>query len=421
MTSVQSGRLSILLVCGSFNLGGSEKNVVKIATGLDPSRFEVTVMGLVGDGPLRHDLEARGIRAVVPGWSFDPRRLWTDVDCLRTRIEQVAPDIIHIFNYPTVYFGLAAGVWASVPVRIVAIQAHDTWKGWTERIMDRLVRPAVTMYLADGDGARRFAIRHQRLNPERVRLLYDGPDVEELIPSSPTAKLRERFGLPSDGPVVGVVARLHDAHKGQSVFLRGVAQLPTDLPAQYVLVGGGADEQPLRKLAAELGLASRVFFAGSQPELSDVLHSLDILVIPSRRYESVPKVLLEAMAVGRAVVASRVGDIPEFVEDGVTGILVEPGDPGALAAAILRLLTHPDEAKALGNQARARLLSRGITLKHSLEALTHLYWFLATSQPEIPGPLVRAQVRRAMTTYRLLRLADERWQWLVSRRPWKWA
>lgn len=418
MRAAPPARLRILLVCGSFQLGGSERNVVQIATGLDPQRFAPTVLALTGAGPLRAALEAEGIQILVAGWSFDARRLWLDLDALRCQVEQVAPDILHLFNYPTIYFGLAAGVEARVPVRIVAIQAQDTWKGWTERILDQLIRWAVTLYVADGAGTRQFAIQHQNLDPARVRVLYDGPDLEGLVPSASLAALRERLGLRPDRQVVGVVARLQDAHKGQSVFLRSVARLPADLSSQFVLVGGGEDEPALRRLAGALGLQERVTFSGPQPQLGDVLHALDLLVIPSLRYESVPKILLEAMAVGRPVVASRVGDIPEFVEDGVTGLLVEPGDPAALAAAMRRLIEHPDEAKALGDRARAALLSRGITRRQSLAALADVYRSLTISPPEPPGPLLRARMRRAMTVYRLLRLGKERGQWLLSQRPW---
>lgn len=417
MTAPSPGRRSVLLLCGSFELGGTERNVVQIATGLDPQRFAVTVGSLTGAGPLRARLDARGIPVLVSGWSFDPRRLWADLAGLRSWVEQARPDILHLFNYPAIYFGLAAGVEAGVPVRVVAIQGQDTWKGWTERILDRLVRPAVTLYLADGAGTRRFAIRQQHLDPARVRFLYDGPDLEELTPSASAAVLRERLGLRVDRQLVGVVARLQDAHKGQSVFLRSVARLPADLPAQFVLVGGGEDEAALRRLAGELGLGARVHFAGARPQLADVLHALDILVIPSVRYESVPKILLEGMAVGLAVVASRVGDIPEFLEDRVTGLLVEPGDPAALAGAVGRLLTHPDEAKALGEQARSALLRRGITRSQSVAALSDLYGSLANSRAGAPGRHLRARIRRAMTVYRLLRLGDERLRWLLGHRP----
>ncbi len=415
--TVASRRLSVLLVCGSFHLGGSERNVVQIATGLDPARFTVNVLGLIGEGPLRSNLEARGIPVEVVDWSFDPRHLWADLNKLQQKIKRIAPDIIHVFNYPTIYFGLAAGVGASVPVRVVAIQAWDTWKGWTERILDWMIRPAVTLYLADGEGARRFAIRQQGLNPGRIQVLYDGPDDAGLAPTLSLASAQERLGLRSDRPAVGVVARLQDAHKGQSVFLRSIAQLPKALAAQCVLVGGGEDEARLRKLAEDLGLGDRVVFAGSQPQLADVLHALDILVIPSLRFESVPKILLEGMAVGRPVVASRVGDIPEFLEDGITGLMVEPGDSEALSAAILRLLTHPDEAKTLGERARLTLLSRGISLRQSLATLSDLYSSLIDSRAEPLGPTLKARMCGAMAVYRALRLTDERVRWLVSQRP----
>jgi glycosyltransferase involved in cell wall biosynthesis len=391
--------------------------VVQIATGLDPARFTVSVLGLIGEGPLRSDLKTHGIPVEAADWSFDPRRLWANLDRLQRRIERVGPDILHLFNYPTIYVGLAAGVAANVPVRVAAIQAWDTWKGWTERIVDRMIRRAVTLYLADGEGARQFAIRQQGLNPAHIQVLYDGPDLAGLVPTMSPASIRERCGLRPDRPAVGVVARLQDAHKGQSVFLRSIARLPADLAAQYVLVGGGEDEPRLRQLAEDLGLGERVVFAGPQPQIGDVLHALEILVIPSLRFESVPKILLEGMAVGRAVVASRVGDIPELVEDGVTGILVEPGDPASLAAAILRLLTLPEEAKALGDRARAALLARGITLRQSLATLSDLYSSLATSPAESPGPILRARMRRAMTVYRLLRLGEERVRWMLGMRP----
>jgi hypothetical protein len=112
-----------------------------------------------------------------------------------------------------------------------------------------------------------------------------------------------------------------------------------------------------------------------------------------------------------------VGDIPEVLEPGVTGLLVEPGDPVGLATAIRRLLAHPDEAKALADRARAMLLSRGITLRQSLEALSELYRSLAAAHAERPDPPLKAQMRRAMTAFRLLRLTDERLRWLLRMRP----
>jgi glycosyltransferase involved in cell wall biosynthesis len=417
MNVVSPGRISLLLVCGSFNLGGSERNVLSIATGLDPARFRVSVLGFSGDGPLRAQLEACGIPVAVVGWSFDPRRLWADYGRLRDRITEVAPDVMHLFNYPTIYFGVAAGVEAGVPVRVVAIQAYDTWKGWTEWIMDRLIRRAVTLYLADGEGTRRFAVTQQGLSPRRVKLLYDGPDFERLTPPAPRAILRQRLGVAPERPIVGMVGRLHDAHKGQSVFLASIARIPADNPVQFVLVGGGADESMLRRRADELALGDRVVFAGPRLDLAEVLHALDVLAIPSLQYESVPKILLEGMAVGCPIVASRVGDIPEFLQDGSTGLLVEPGDAVSLAAAIQHLLACPDKARVLGKNAQTSLLSKGLTLRQSLCALSDTYDHLVDTDKTPGSAFLRGRARLAMSVYRTLRLGDERVRWLVGWPP----
>ena len=181
-------------------------------------------------------------------------------------------------------------------VRIVAVQGQDTWKGWLERIMDRLIRQGVSLYIADGDGARRFALSHQGLDPRRIQLIYDGPDVDGLQAPAAADVLRQQLGVRPDLPTVGVVARLQDAHKGQSVFLRSIPRIPVHIPCQFVLVGGGQDEPALRRLALDLGIAERVVFAGPRPQLAEVLHALDILVLPSLRFESVPKIILEGMA-----------------------------------------------------------------------------------------------------------------------------
>jgi glycosyltransferase involved in cell wall biosynthesis len=414
MSGPADRRVSVVLACGSFNIGGSERNVLNIASGLDPARFRVTVLGFSGTGPLRAELEGRGIPVVVTGWSFDPRRLWDDAARLRDQITALAPDVLHLFNYPTVYFGMAAGVEAGVPVRIVAIQAHDTWKGAIEWVADRMIRRDVTLYLADGEGTRRFAMRQQGLRPERVRLLYDGPDLDRMRPTIPRDEMRRRLGLVPDRPVVGLVGRLQDAHKGQSVFLASVARIPADSPAQFVLVGGGPDEARLRARAEELRVHDRVVFTGPQLQLAEILNALDVLAIPSVRYESVPKILLEGMAAGCPIVTTRVGDIPEFLDHQGTGLLVEPGDPAALAAAIQRLLADPAEARALGARARASLETRGITLRQSLDRLAQIYEELLRAARRDVSAGARRRARRGLAVYRQMRLFSERIRWLAG-------
>ncbi len=203
---------------------------------------------------------------------------------------------------------------------------------------------------------------------------------------------RAGLGISGDGPAIGVIARLDNRHKGQAVLLRATHRILDVVPqATFILVGDGADRSALELLAVQAGVADRVRFAGTRIDLGDVLAALDILVIPSLEFESVPKILLEGMATGRPIVASRVGDIPEFLEEGRTGRLVPAGNPVALADAILTLLMDPPASARLGGAARERVTAKGLTLEATAATVHGLY---AELLEEGPSPPVPAGARR---------------------------
>lgn len=172
------------------------------------------------------------------------------------------------------------------------------------------------------------------------------------------------LGVPPEAPVVGEVARLCDA-KGQSDLIRAVARLPE---VRAVLVGedlenGGAFRARLEREAEQAGVGSRVVFAGYRPA-GPILRELDVFVLPSL-IEGMPITVLEAMAHGKPVVATAVGGTPEVVVEGETGLLVPPGDPERLAAAIRSVLDDRELARRMGEAGRIRVAER-----FSVEAMT---------------------------------------------------
>ncbi|GGO00977.1 glycosyl transferase [Microbispora rosea subsp. aerata] len=180
-----------------------------------------------------------------------------------------------------------------------------------------------------------------------------------VIPSgiAPVFTRPARPGVPLDGvpaPRVLYVGRLHE-HKGVDVLLRALALLG-DPPVDLLVVGDGPRAGRLRELAERLGVAARVHLRGFVPheQIPGVLGGGDPLVLPSR-CEELGTVLIEAMHSGNPIVATRVGGIPDLVEDGVTGLLVPPGRPGPLAAAIRRLLDDPAQAEEMAANARRRV------------------------------------------------------------------
>ena len=175
----------------------------------------------------------------------------------------------------------------------------------------------------------------------------------------------------TDGPTVIEVARLAEV-KGQRILL---AALPS-LDANVVLVGrdlerGGAYETELHREAERLGVADRVVFAGQRDDVPGLLAGCDVLCLPSS-VEGLPLVVLEAMAQGKPVVATAVGGTPELVVDGETGLLVPPGDAGALAGALERVLRDPELARRLGEAGRLRALG-SFSLSETIERVLGLY------------------------------------------------
>jgi glycosyltransferase involved in cell wall biosynthesis len=206
--------------------------------------------------------------------------------------------------------------------------------------------------IAVSDATRRTLVE-QGYPADRVVTLHNGIEVEPATPARLT-----------NGPTVLEVARLAEV-KGQRVLLSAL----TKLDASALLVGrdlerGGAYEHELRREAERLGVSDRVVFAGQRDDVPGLLAGCDVLCLPSS-VEGLPLVVLEAMAQGKPVVATAVGGTPELVVDGKTGLLVPPGDAGALAAALERVLRDPELARRLGEAGRHRVME-----SFSLSAMT---------------------------------------------------
>lgn len=228
------------------------------------------------------------------------------------------------------------------PVRAVAA-VHRTLDNWTARLCARI--------LVVSEATRRELLR-QGYPAERMEVVHNGiadpPQLEH--------DLRAGLGVPAGVPLVGAVGRLC-AVKGQRELIEAAARLSEDV--HVVLVGkdleqAGAYERLLRAEAERLGIADRVVFTGYRSDVGALLQSLDVFVLPSWT-EGLPLVVLEAMAAGVPVVATRVGGTPELVADGESGFLVEPRDVDGLAQAIADLLARPDRGKALGASGARRV------------------------------------------------------------------
>lgn len=356
MPGAPSRRIKVMLLTVGLGVGGTEGQVLEIASRLDRRRFEVSVCSLKGADIIAHELRARGVRVIT----LDGRGAW-DVRVLY-RLARVIlverPDVIHAFLFWANFISRVLGRLLRVPVLISSYRDILLWAKWRNRLCDRFTAGWAHAATCCSEAVRRFALSEVGGDERKYITIHNGVDVARFT-SSRTAT-RADVGLREGIPVIGTVGRLIEPGKGIAVLLQGMAQLagpPASLSCQLLIVGDGPARRQLHALGERLGISSRVVFAGMRRDIVDLLPLLDVFVMPSLS-EGFGIAIVEAMAAGRSVVASAIGGIPEIVQHEETGLLVPPGDPVALAAALHDLLTRPDRARALGACGRQRARER---------------------------------------------------------------
>jgi glycosyltransferase involved in cell wall biosynthesis len=210
----------------------------------------------------------------------------------------------------------------------------------------RRLTPSIDRLIVVSRAIDRKVVEEGRFGAPRT-LVYNGVDLERYDHQEPCCTLRDEYDMEPGSPIVGVVGRLA-LEKGHPTLLEAWPHVLREVPGAYLMVvGEGSRQEALHQIAREQGIERHVIFTGRRDDIPAVTAAFDVAVLPSYR-EAQGLTILEAMALSRPVVASSVGGIPEMIEDGVTGLLVPPHDPAALAAAIVRVLRDHPLADMLG-------------------------------------------------------------------------
>jgi glycosyltransferase involved in cell wall biosynthesis len=316
-------RFRILRLITWLPTGGIERKIVAVLPRLDRDLFEPHVCCLRERGPLADELERLGVPVHVVKF----RSRWDPVALgrLLRMVRSLGVDLIHAHMYranvPATMLGLLE------PRLKVVGQYHnvDTWESAGQLRMDRWLARRRAANVCVSEAVRRDVITRLSLDPDRVRTIHNGVDLDEFRPVASHASqlaLRQQLGLPLGGRIVVTVARLV-AQKNQAVLLRIAPEILRAVPsAHFLFVGGGPMEESLRTLAAQLGVAESVTFLGSRDDVPDILRASDVAVLPSLK-EGFSNTILESLASGLPVVASDVGGNREVVDRGVNGYIVD--------------------------------------------------------------------------------------------------
>ena len=254
-----------------------------------------------------------------------------------------------------------------------ALPAYDRGAmPWPRHLLEIVSMQCMDVAIAVSEYTKRAWVDCAHVDPDRVRVIYNGIAALAFRPRRPAGEVREGIGVPAGCPIIGMTARLHPM-KGHAYLLRAIPVVIRAVPeVHFVLAGDGELRLELEQAVQRAGLAEQVHILGHRTDVADLTQLYDVAVLPSVSLECLPYTLMEAMALAKPVVATRFSGIPEVVEDGVTGTLVLCRDAKALAAAIIDLLRHPDKARAFGEAGRRRVEEK-FTQKRMLDETFALF------------------------------------------------
>ena len=340
------GPAAILVVSNHGAIvGGGELSLMDLLRGLDRDRWAPSLV-VPEDGDvaaLARELELPVHVIPLPTLRRPSLAGARSVTTLAGLVRATGAALIHANGSRAMAYAGAAGRLASCPT-LWHVRIADS-----DGLLDRALCAMATLVVATSRGvARRFSWA-----AAKVRVVPNGIDLERFAPRAPSVTLRAALQLPTSAPLAVSVGR-HVPEKGYRHLIDAAARLEQTRPGvHWVLVGDGELRTELEAQARRLDLASRVHFTGSRNDVADLLALADVFVLPSES-EGFGRVLVEAMAMARAIVATNVGGIPDIVLDGETGVLVEPANAVALAHAVRGLLDDPARAARLGAAGRRR-------------------------------------------------------------------
>jgi glycosyltransferase involved in cell wall biosynthesis len=318
-------------------------------------------------------------------WSFrHPKALAAQVRLARD-IRRHGIQIVHSYNFYANVFAIPAAKLAGARV-VASIRDMGVYLSASQRRVQRYICKLADQILVNANAIKDWLVE-DGYEADRIAVIPNGIDLARFAQPAQTGSLHREFRLPDNAPLIGVLTRVKPL-KGIDDFLRAAAIIAIRFPtARFLVVGDGLvaqggtstssvaigkDDywQELTRLVEQLGLGDRVIFTGYRADVERVLPELTVSVQPSLS-EALSNVVLESMAAGVPVVATRVGGTTEAVQDGQNGLLVPPGDPAALADAVCRLLDAPALASRLG-QAGRRSVER-FSMSRMVESTSLLY------------------------------------------------
>lgn len=356
-------KFTILHTESSTAWGGQENRILNEAVGIKSLGVRVIIACQPGSKLSQRAREAN-IEVRV-----HPMRTSYDLSAIRFLLKLIRHEKVEVINTHSgkdSFLGAVAGRLSKLSPIIVRTR-HLALPITSKFTYSYLPHKVVTV----SEHVRQYLIRDEGIKPEKVTTVPTGIDLERFSPVKAEEILRTELRLQRDTPIIGTIA-IFRKKKGHHILLEAVPDILKVIPyTVFVFAGNGPEQERIKIKVKEMNLEKHVIFLGLRSDIPDILKSLDIFVLPTLQ-EAFGTSIIEAMAVEKPVIASRVDGVPEIVKDGLNGILVEPGNPKNLTKAIIQLLQDRDGAERMGIEGR-KFVETYYTMDKMVKGMYNLY------------------------------------------------
>ncbi|MCL2144428.1 MAG: glycosyltransferase [Endomicrobia bacterium] len=359
-------KYNVLHIFSSKAVGGAEKKTLFLADTLQKSGLAENIMGVAEDTYMFEQSLEKNLKTVnfKAGGSLDPVGIFRLIKI----IKKYNIDIVHVHQGKLYWQSIIAGIFCP-KTKIIFHRRQDTRHGFYSRLHYRLADAVITVSKAVADGL----IKYEKVPSDKVYVVYNGLNFDKFDINADCADIIKTYDLKGK-TVIGTAAAIVDFKgKGQIYLIEAAKKLRQHYPdLRYLIVGAGAGIEKQKEYAKSLGVDDIVYFTGYREQVQKFILAMDIFCLLSWDTEGVGNVLIEAQALGKPVIGTDIGGIPETFIDGKTGILIKPSDTDETAEAIKIFIEDPEKAKRFGKCGK-EFVEKKFTIDNMVKEVTGVY------------------------------------------------
>ncbi|OQX87041.1 MAG: hypothetical protein B6D55_04495 [Candidatus Omnitrophica bacterium 4484_70.2] len=335
----------ICFVIGTLVPGGAEKQLYYLIKYLDRKKFQPVLIALRSGGMENDFREIVKIKVIGKRWKIDPFFFFSLVHSIKE--EKV--DILHSFMFTSNTWGRFCGILLKIPVIVASERSMDLWKKWYHFKIDKILGNFTKKIICVSEEVKNYYWKRTKLPENKFAVIENGINLEEIERVEYREELREEFGIKEEDFVILTGGRLCK-EKSIDVLLTVVPELKNEIKnLKILIVGEGEEKRNLMEIVKKLKTENSVVFTGFRKDILSIIKISDIVVLTSK-WEGMPNLILEGMALGKSVISTDIGGSKEIIENGVNGFLLKYGDKKTLVDKILYLYKNHEVRKKMGEE-----------------------------------------------------------------------